>query len=98
MRSYLWYLPLDLVNQFRRGTGQVVFRTTTKVSALILWHENIYPSRTRNGRVKGEGNSLDVTENVQNGYRQPLNTPCILEGIRGKHAEVRQPKSEKPSF
>jgi hypothetical protein len=83
-------------NILSRGSREVVSRTTTKIPALILWLENICSSSKRNRKVKWEGNSPDVTENAQSGYRWPLNTPRIFEGIPAKRAEVRQPKLKQP--
>jgi hypothetical protein len=83
-------------NLLGRGMCEVVSRTTTKIPALILWLENICSSSKRNRKVTWEGNSADVTENAQSGFRWPLNTPCIFEGIPAKCAEVRQLKLKQP--
>jgi hypothetical protein len=52
--------------------NKVVFRTTAKIPALILWLETVCSSSTRNQKIKSGGNSSDVTENAESGYWQPL--------------------------
>jgi hypothetical protein len=52
IQPYSSYLPLAPVGQFQKKYNEVVFRTITKIPALILWLEPICFSGTRNQKVK----------------------------------------------